>query len=103
MPFILALLGIIGAAYFWAQRASNARNVVGDVADMANDVRLAARRFGFSRKMNAAIARLSRKLYKIGGAEQMEPLMDILKASVTSLSDRQREALEDITRAMRVR
>jgi len=33
----------------------------------------------------------------------MEPLMDILKASVTSLSDRQREALEDITRAMRVR
>ena len=172
MPFILALLGIIGAAYFWAQRASNARNVVGDVADMANDVRLAARRFGFSRKMNVhpvesiedprlaiaaiatsfielddlptadqrqlltvqlrsklradaaeaeemevlgrwfmsecggaepAIARLSRKLYKIGGAEQMEPLMDILKASVTSLSDRQREALEDITRAMRVR
>jgi len=38
MPFILALLGIIGAAYFWAQRASNARNVVGDVADMANEV-----------------------------------------------------------------
>lgn len=172
MPFLIALLGIIGAAYFWAQRARNARDVMGDVADMANDVRLAARRFGFSRKMNVhpvesiedprlaiaaigsaflelddlptaeqrellqvqvrsklrasaeeaeemeilgrwfmtecggaepAVARISRKLYKIGGADQMEPLMDILKASVTTLSDRQRDALEDITRAMRVR
>jgi hypothetical protein len=54
---------------------------------------------------DAAIARVSRKLYKLGGADQMEPLMEVLKASVTgdSLSDRQREALEDITRAMRVR
>jgi hypothetical protein len=172
MPFLVALLGIIGAAYFWAQRARNARDVMGDVADMANDVRLAARRFGFSRKMNVhpveriedprlaiaaigsaflelddlptaeqrkllqvqvrsklrasaeeaeemeilgrwfmtecggaepAVARISRKLYKIGGADQMEPLMDILKASVTTLSDRQRDALEDITRAMRER
>ena len=172
MPFLLALLGIIGAAYFWAQRARSARNAVGDVADMANDVRRAARRFGFSRKMNVhpvesiedprlaivsiatsfielddlptaeqrqrlavqlrsklrvdaaeaeemevlgrwfmtecggavpAIARLSRKLYRIGGAEQVEPLLDILKGSITSLSDRQRDALEDITRAMRVR
>ncbi|MCF2904320.1 hypothetical protein L0666_04925 [Octadecabacter sp. CECT 8868] len=172
MPFIIALLGIVGAAYFWAQRARNARDVVGDVADMANDVRLAARRFGFSRKLNVhpvesiedprlaiasiatafielddlptaeqrqlltvqirsvlranaeeteemevlgrwfmtecggaepAIARISRKLYKLGGAEQMDPLMTVLKGSVTSLSDRQREALEDITRAMRVR
>ncbi|MGJ8611516.1 MAG: hypothetical protein ACSHWY_10490 [Octadecabacter sp.] len=172
MPFILALIGIIGAAYYWANRAQNARHIVGDVADMANDVRLAARRFGFSRKMNVhpvesiedprlaiaaigaafielddlptveqrqrlslqlrsklradaaeaeemevlgrwfmaecggaepAVARLSRKLYKLGGAEQMEPLMEILKGSVTSLSDKQRDALEDITRAMRVR
>jgi hypothetical protein len=146
--------------------------VVGDVADMANDVRLAARRFGFSRKMNVhpvesiedprlaiaaigsafielddlptaeqrkllqiqirsklradaeeaeemevlgrwfmsecggadpAVARISRKLYKIGGAEQMEPLLELLKASVTTLSDRQRDALDDIKRAMRVR
>lgn len=173
MPFLVALLGIIAAAYFWAQRARNARDMVGDVADMANDVRLAARRFGFSRKMNVhpvesiedprlaiasiaaafielddlptaeqrklllvqlraklradadeaqemeilgrwfmtecggaepAIARLSRKLYKLGGAAQMEPLMEVLKATVTdSLSARQKDALEDITRAMRVR
>ncbi len=172
MPFIIALLGIIGTAYFWANRARNTRDVVSGVADMANDVRLAARRFGFSRKMNVhpvesiedtrlaiaaiatsfielddlptsdqcqlltvqirsqlradaneaeemevlgrwfmnecggaepAVARLSRKLYKLGGAEQMEPLMAVLKGGVTELSQRQREALEDITRAMRVR
>jgi len=50
-----------------------------------------------------AVARISRKLYKIGGAEQMEPLLELLKASVTTLSDRQRDALDDIKRAMRVR
>lgn len=158
MPVLMAILGIIGAAYFWTQRARNARDMLGDVGDMANDVRLATRRFGFTRKMNVhpvesielddlptaeqrqllqvqlrsklradadeaeememlgrwfmsecggadpAIARLSRKLYKIGGAEQMEPLMDVLKSTVKDgLSDRQRDALEDITRAMRVR
>ena len=173
MPFLIALLGIIAAAYFWANRANNARHMAGDVMDMANDVRAAARRFGFKRQTNIhpvesiddprlaiaaigaafielddlltaeqrqritvqlrsklrvdateaeemevlgrwfisecggaepAIARLSHKLYKIGGAEQMEPLMAVLKETVTdTLSDRQRDALEDITRAMRVR
>jgi hypothetical protein len=34
----------------------------------------------------------------------MEPLMDVLKSTVKDgLSDRQRDALEDITRAVRVR
>ena len=173
MPVLIALLGIIGAAYFWAQRARNARDMLGEVGDMANDVRLAARRFGFTRKMNThpvesiedprlaiatiatafielddlptaeqrdvlkvqlrsqlradadeteemevlgrwfmsecggaeqAISRVSRKLYKIGGADQTEPLMNVLKASVSgNLSERQRDALADITRAMRVR
>lgn len=174
MPFLLALLGIAAAAYFWAQRARYARDVAVDLADMANDVRLAARRLGFRRQQNihpvesienprlaiatiatgfielddlptaeqrkkltiqlrttlqanaevaeemevlgrwfmtecggaeAVIARVSRKLYKIGGAEQMEPLMAVLKGTVTgdSLSQRQRDALEDIGRAMRVR
>lgn len=173
MPFLLALIGIVGAAYFWAQRARNARDMIGEVGDMANDVRLAARRFGFTRKMNVhpvesiedpklaiasiatafielddlptaeqrkiltiqlrshlrvdaaeaeemevlgrwfmsecggaepAIARVSRKLYKIGGATQTEPLMDILKNTVKgSLSDRQKDALDDITRALRPR
>jgi hypothetical protein len=50
MPFLLALVGIIVAAYVWASRARNAANVATDLADMANDVRLAARRFGFKRR-----------------------------------------------------
>jgi len=173
MPFLIALVGIIGAVYYWSNRARNARDVAGEVMDMANDVRLAARRFGFKRQSNLhpvesiedprlaiasiatcfieldglptqedrkrlsvqlrsrlradaveaeemevlgrwfmaecggadpAISRLSRKLYKLGGAEQMEPLIDILKQAVVSdLSDKQRDALDDIQRAMRIR
>jgi len=173
MPFLIALVGIIGAVYYWTNRARNARDVAGEVMDMANDVRLAARRFGFKRQSNLhpvesiedprlaiasiatcfieldglpteedrkrltiqlrsrlradadeaqemevlgrwfmtecggadpAISRLSRKLYKLGGAEQMEPLIDILKQAVVSdLSDKQRDALDDIQRAMRIR
>jgi len=173
MPFIIALVGIIITAYIWANRASRARDVAGDVMDMANDVRLAARRFGFRRQTNIhpvesienprlavaaiatsfielddlpttelrqrltiqlrsklradpeeaqemevlgrwfmtecggaepAIARISRKLYKLDGPQQLEPLMDILKGTVTGdLSAKQRDALEDIQRAMRLR
>ncbi|WP_375280592.1 hypothetical protein [Pseudooctadecabacter sp.] len=173
MPVLIALLGIAVTAYIWAHRASRARDVLGDVPDMANDVRLAARRFGFKRNTNIhpvesiedprlaiaaiatafveldnlptaedrqrltvqlratlranedeaqemeilgrwfmaecggaepAIARISRKLYKLGGAEQMDPLMAVLKgATVRELTQKQRDALEDITRAMRVR
>lgn len=50
MPVIIAILGIIIGAYFWINRARNAANVTADVMDMANDVRLAARRFGFRRR-----------------------------------------------------
>jgi len=134
MPFLIALLGIIGVAYVWANRARNARDAVGDIADMANDVRLAARRFGFSRKMNVhpvesiedprleemevlgrwfmnecggaepAVARISRKLFKLSKTEHAETLMSILKASTNDdLSDKQRDAVEDITRALRPR
>lgn len=173
MPFLIALVGIIGAVYYWSNRTRNTRDVAGEVMDMANDVRLAARRFGFKRQSNLhpvesiedprlaiasiatcfieldglpteedrkrlsiqlrsrlradadeaqemevlgrwfmaecggadpAISRLSRKLYKLGGAEQMEPLIDILKRAVVSdLSDKQRDALDDIQRAMRIR
>lgn len=52
MPFIIGLIGIIITAYFWANRARNAGNMARDLADMAGDVRLAARRFGFSRQAN---------------------------------------------------
>lgn len=50
MPFIIGLAGIIIAAYFWANRVRNAGTIARDIADMAGDVKLAARRFGFSRR-----------------------------------------------------
>ena len=53
MPILIALAGIIFTAYIWANRARNAKHIASDIADMAGDVKAAARRFGFSRKMNA--------------------------------------------------
>ena len=52
MHILIALVGIIIAGYVWALRARNAANVATDIADMAGDVRAAARRFGFSRRAN---------------------------------------------------
>jgi len=52
MPVILAIIGILGAAAFWIYRARGAANAASDILDAANDVRLAARRFGYKRKMN---------------------------------------------------
>ncbi|WP_022703877.1 hypothetical protein [Pseudorhodobacter ferrugineus] len=52
MPFILGLIGLITAAYFWANRARNAAHMTNDLAGVASDVLSAARRFGFSRKLN---------------------------------------------------
>jgi len=52
VPILLGLLGIIVTAYIWANRARDAGHMVNDLADMAGDVRAAARRFGFSRRAN---------------------------------------------------
>ena len=52
MPFLLGLLALIGAAYFWAQRARNAADMTRDLAGVASDVAAAARRFGFRRRGN---------------------------------------------------
>lgn len=50
MPYLIALIGVVSAITFWYFRL---RDTGADVLDMANDVRLAARRFGFTRKLNA--------------------------------------------------
>ncbi|MCY1128556.1 hypothetical protein OU426_16970 [Frigidibacter sp. RF13] len=52
MPFIIGLIGIVFAAYFWAQRARAAGDMAHELADMASDVMGAARRFGFRRRAN---------------------------------------------------
>ena len=52
MPIILFAVGILSAAVFWYYRMQAARRGAVDLLDAANDVRLAARRFGFRRKLN---------------------------------------------------
>lgn len=52
MPVILAVVAAITGVLFFVLRARNAANAAGDLLDMANDVRLAARRFGFRRQTN---------------------------------------------------
>lgn len=52
MPFILGALAVLGAAYFWMVRMRDAKDITYEMLDVANDVRLAARRFGFQRRNN---------------------------------------------------
>ncbi len=52
MPFILALLGAAAAVFFYMNRARNVAHAASEIADVANDVRLAIRRFGFKRRAN---------------------------------------------------
>ncbi|MEO0991974.1 MAG: hypothetical protein AAFX00_13635 [Pseudomonadota bacterium] len=54
----------------------------------------------------AAVTRMSKKLYSLRGATAVEPLMIVIKGALTaggdSLTDAQRDALEDIQRRLRV-
>lgn len=50
MPFIMGALALLGAVYFFVIRARNAAEMAGELMDVAKDVQLAARRFGFKRK-----------------------------------------------------
>lgn len=176
MPFLIALLSAAGIIAYFVIRARNATNAASELMDVANDVRLAARRFGFRRQSNlhpaesiedpnlaisalasafielddlptqdqraqleqqlqttlnmdrettqeamvlgrwlvsecggadAAVSRLSRKLYRLSGAEALQPLLTVIKGTLgdatTGLSPRQKEAIEDLSRVFRVK
>jgi uncharacterized tellurite resistance protein B-like protein len=49
MPAILAILGMLAAAGFWLYRIRSANDAAREALDMANDVRLAAKRFAYKR------------------------------------------------------
>ena len=172
MHIVIAVVGLITAAYFLIVRARNAAEMTSELLDMADDVRAAARRFGFRRNkavhpvdaiedvntaaatvataylelhglpteetknallrslqtelqvsksdaeellilgrwlMNEchgpapAISRAARQLYRLTGGD-IGPLMEILKAaSADPLTDQQREALDEIRRAFRIK
>ncbi len=174
MPVIVAIIGAATAFYFIVIRARHGAEIATDMLDMANDVRLAARRFGFRRFKNqhavegiddpnlaitatalafmelsdlptqeqrnamivqaqstlgvsktdaeemmvlgrwlvnecgttdAAISRITRKLQRLGGADAFDPLMALIKSTLpeSGLNDKQRDALDDIKRAFRIR
>lgn len=50
MPVLVVLLGAIAVAAFWLWRVRAAKDAAGELIDAAQDVRRAARRFGFRRQ-----------------------------------------------------
>jgi hypothetical protein len=107
MPFILGLLALIGAAYFWAQRARNAAEVTRELAGVASDVAAAARRFGFRRRNNAhpvealedanvAVAGAGIAFLELGGlpsTEQQDKLIISLQTRLNMDHDQAKEAV----------
>lgn len=107
MPFILGILAIAAAGYFWMSRARNAAYIASDLVDMAGDVMGAARRFGFRRRANVhpveslddanvAIAGLGIGYLELGGlprAEQHEALVRSLHMRLGMTQDQAAEAV----------
>ena len=52
MHIILGILGIATAAYFLVMRARNGAEMAGELLEVADDIRAAARRWGFRRNRN---------------------------------------------------
>lgn len=52
MPILIAIITIAGAAWFWFNRARNARDAIHGIADLAGDAASAARRFSYKRRAN---------------------------------------------------
>lgn len=50
MHIVLGIIGLLTAAYFLIIRARNAAEMTGEFMEIADDVRAAARRFGFRKK-----------------------------------------------------
>lgn len=177
MPVILAVIAAITGVLFFIMRARNAADAATELFDMANDVRLAARRFGFRRQTNLhpaesiedvniaiagiasaflelddlptadqrealawemsktlnlskddadelcilgrwmvsecggadpAIARLSRKLFRMDGAASFTPLLTVVSGTLGQsanggLNSKQTDALDDVKRAFKIR
>jgi hypothetical protein len=88
MPVILGALALLAAVYFWVIRARNTAEMAGEVLDAANDVRLAARRFGFRNR---------NKTHPADSIEDAQVALAALGASFLELDDyptaEQKEAL----------
>jgi len=99
MPFIIGILGIIAAAYFWTMRARNAAEMAKTVAEVPGDIMAAARRFGFKRRMNVhpvesvddpnlAIAGIANSFFELGAlpTEEQRRMLYLQVQSVLRVS-----------------
>ena len=90
-------MGLIVGAYFWMNRAKNAANLVGEIADTAQTALGAARRFGFRRQANKhpveciedenlAIGSLVMALFELGNGSTGKQRTNLLVALQKQLS-----------------
>ena len=107
MPYFVALLALVGGAYFWAQRMRGAAQVTRELSGVASDVMAAARRFGFRRRgaehpveslddADVAIAGAAIAFLELGGlpnAEQQDHLIRSLQSRLNMAHDKAQEAL----------
>ena len=105
MPFLIALLGLIGAAYFWAQRARNAADLTRELSGVASDVMAAARRFGFRRRgsehpvesladADVAIAGAAIAFLELGGLPHLEQQQGVVRSLQSRLAMSHEKAQE---------
>jgi hypothetical protein len=107
MPILVGLLALIGAAWFWAQRARNAADMTRDLAGVAADVAAAARRFGFRRRGNThpveslddpdvAVAGAGIAFLELGGLPSSEAQASLIRSLQSRLQmdhDKAQEAM----------
>jgi hypothetical protein len=107
MPYIIALFGILAAAYIWVIRARAAADATRELTGVAQDVMAAARRFGFRRKLNLhpvesledpdiAVAAAGIAFLELGGlptAEQQDKLVISLQSHLGQSRNKAEEAL----------
>ena len=107
MRYVIGLIALIGAAYFWAQRVRGAAQIGQELSGMASDVLAAARRFGFRRRgaehpveslqdadvaiAGAAIAFL--ELGEMPNAEQQDNVLRSLQSRLNMPHDGAQEAM----------
>ena len=91
MPFVVAALATLAAVYFFVMRARNAAEMATELLDVADDVRAAARRFGFRRNhelhpvdsvddANLAMATIAVAYMELHGLPTEDTKSNLLKA-----------------------
>ncbi len=105
MPFVVAALAALAAVYFFVMRARNAAEMTTELLEVADDVRAAARRFGFRRHHdvhpvesvddpNLALATVAVSYMELRGLPTEETKADLLKALQRELRVDLKEAEE---------